>query len=324
MALLGGDDLLERHASRKIVADEFDAVAVGEPRSAGPEVIAEEVDEGRDHADAGLHELHVDEPSAGPMGHGVAVAGDVGRIEIGGEELARAAGGEDRRLGADDHRRPVQRDGDHAVTDPVADDQVGDHQPVADADATARRLHAERLHDRLEVVLDHVRARLGRKAGPEHQVVVALPLEGHAIVLEEAHRLLGLARHDGAETRVGHALRRRQDVAEEDVRGIAGVAGIVGNIEGADLGDAVEGRAAAPEFPLDDDEDAGAAGLGLQRRPEGRRPAADDEHVGLDHLASIRHRVQSSLQASQRLRRESAFRGSYHRVRRGTIRTDCA
>ena len=64
-----------------------------------------------------LHELHVPHHRAGPVGHGLAVAGGHQRVGGVGEHLAGAAAGQDDRPGQGDRELslPVQGDGPHAA-----------------------------------------------------------------------------------------------------------------------------------------------------------------------------------------------------------------
>src|SRR5262249_31601715 len=150
---------------------------------------------------------------------------------------------------------------------------------------------AERLDDRLEMVLDDMAPRLGGEAGAEDEIAIVLSVEIHAIALEIAHGALGLLAQNGAQTRIRHYLRGRYDGGQKHIRAVANAACVVWYVEGADLGDAVEGRAAAPELALHDGKYIGAAVMRFERGAQCRSAAADDQYVGPDLLdrAILRH-----------------------------------
>ena len=131
-----------------------------------------------------LDHLHVEQPGAGPGGHGEAVAGDLRRVGGAGEQPADAAGGKHHRRRAEQPRAAVRPDGGDPGHPPAFAHQVPGEGLLEQAHvAGAANGHPERAHDLgaggVAVGVEHAAAGVGRLPA-EGQAAVRRAVEGGA------------------------------------------------------------------------------------------------------------------------------------------------
>ena len=128
-------------AARIVVGHEAVAVAIDQPGPFAARGLADQAAAAAgdvEHGGMELHELHVAQFGAGPIGHGHAVAG--GHVGIGGFaiELAGPAGGQDRLLGPDHRLAVAAVPHQGAAADAVVRQQVEREGVFPDVDVRGR------------------------------------------------------------------------------------------------------------------------------------------------------------------------------------------
>ena len=243
-----------------------------------------------------LHHLHVLERDAEPqrLRHPVAGAGvGVGRA---GVEPARAAGGEDHRLGPDRGQAAVEQvPGDHALAAALVLDELPDEELLVDLQVALHHLLVEDVHE-------HVAGDVGRVGGAGLAGGAERALRDAAVVG---------AREDGAPVLELVDVVRRLVAEDLDRVLVAEVVGALDRVEGVLLGvvlgrvperrvDPALGRAgvAAGRMDLRDERDVGARVMRLDGRAHARAAGPDDEHIVLRFHRRGRYRI---AQASRRV-----------------------